>query len=57
MKMPETLTRGEQNLYLLQSLIPSKESFFIWCYAADGRLIGCSCPAGIHVRSNHLRMN
>ena len=45
--MPETLTRGEQNLYLLQSLIPSKESFFIWCYAADGRLIGCSCPAGI----------
>ena len=45
--MPETLTQGEQNLYLLQSLIPSKESFFIWCYAADGRLIGCSCPAGI----------
>ena len=44
---PENITRGEQNLYLLQSLIPSGESFFIWCYASDGRLVGCSCPAGI----------
>ena len=45
--MPEALTRGEQNLYLLQSLIPNRESFYIWCYAADGRLIGYSCPAGL----------
>ena len=45
--MSEAMTRGEQNLFLLQSLIPSKESFFIWCYAANGRLIGCSCPSGI----------
>lgn len=45
--MPEALTRGEQNLYLLQSLIPDRESFYIWCYAAEGRLLGGSCPAGI----------
>ena len=42
--MSDIITQGEQNLYLLQSLIPSRESFYIWCSGSDGRLIGTSCP-------------
>ena len=39
------MTRGEQNLVLLQSLIPRNEKFYIWCYHRDGGLSATSCPA------------
>ena len=41
--MSTVVTRAEQNLALLQSLIPSGESFNIWCYTNEGQLLGCSC--------------
>ncbi len=42
--MPQTLTKGEQNLILLNSLIPGNEQFYIWGYNTDGTLINTSCP-------------
>ena len=51
--MSEIMTRAEQNLYLLQSLIPSGESFFLWCYGSDGRLVGCSCQGEIRETLHH----
>ena len=38
------ITRAEQNLMLLQSMIPEGEKLYIWCYDADGRYIASSCP-------------
>ena len=35
--MDQQLTRGEQNLLMLQSLISSSEKFYVWCYDAEGR--------------------
>ncbi len=42
--MPANLTAGEQNLILLESLIPENEKFYIWCYTSDLRCIRTSCP-------------
>ncbi len=42
--MERQMTRGEQNLLLLQSLIPDSEKFFVWCYDRNGSMIATSCP-------------
>lgn len=43
--MDQRMTQGEQNLVLLQSLIPHDEKFYVWCYHRDGSLSATSCPA------------
>lgn len=42
--MERQMTHGEQNLLLLQSLIPDSEKFYVWCYDRDGRFVAASCP-------------
>ncbi|MBQ5959303.1 MAG: helix-turn-helix transcriptional regulator [Firmicutes bacterium] len=42
--MDYQLTRSEQNLILLQDLIPENEKFYLWCYGSGGRLISSTCP-------------
>lgn len=42
--MKNSMTRGEENLLLLQSLFPENEKLYAWCYWPDGRLAGTSCP-------------
>ncbi len=42
--MIQGITRAEQNLLLLESLIPGNEQLYIWCVSPDGTLIGSSCP-------------
>lgn len=43
-KLQQFMTRGEQNLLLLESLIPRSEKLYVWSYARDGGLIASSCP-------------
>ena len=38
------MTRGEQNLVLLESLIPASEKLYVWCYDQDGSFVATSCP-------------
>ena len=38
------ITRAEQNLLLLESMIPDSEPFYIWCYNLSGAFIASSCP-------------
>ena len=42
--MASEMTRGEQNLVLFQSLIPTSEKLYVWCYDKDGGFIASSCP-------------
>ncbi|MBQ1377509.1 MAG: helix-turn-helix transcriptional regulator [Lachnospiraceae bacterium] len=42
--MDYQLTRSEQNLILLQDLIPENERFYLWCYGSGGRLLSTTCP-------------
>ncbi len=42
--MEQQMTRGEQNLLLLQSLIPASEKLYVWCYDRDGHFVASSCP-------------
>ena len=42
--MDRNLTRGEQNLLLLESVIPGSERLYIWCYDDSGKQIASSCP-------------
>ena len=42
--MSEILTAGEQNLILLESLLPADEKFYLWCFTAELKCIGTSCP-------------
>ncbi len=42
--MDRQMTRGEQNLVLLQSLFPSGEQVYIWCYDDEGSYVASSCP-------------
>lgn len=42
--MDQQMTRGEQNLLLLQGQIPSNEKIYVWCYQADGAFVATSCP-------------
>ena len=51
--MSTVVTRAEQNLALLKSLIPSGESFHIWCYTNEGQLLGCSCRGVIRETLHH----
>ena len=51
--MNTAITQAEQDLYLLQSLIPSGESFHIWGYSNEGQLLGCSCQGVIRETLHH----
>ena len=42
--MRHGITRGEQNLLLLESMIPSNERLYVWCYDAAGSFLSTSCP-------------
>ena len=42
--MRHGITRGEQNLLLLESMIPSNERLYVWCYDAAGDFLSTSCP-------------
>ena len=53
MNMNAVVTQAEQNLELLQSLIPSGESFYIWCYTHEGQMLGCSCHGAIRQTLHH----
>ena len=53
MRMSTVITQAEQNLVLLQSLIPSGESFHIWGYSNEGQIIGCSCHGVIRETLHH----
>ena len=44
MTIGREMTGGEQQLVLLQRLIPSSEKLYIWCYRRDGSFIASSCP-------------
>lgn len=52
--MHTEITQAEQDLYLLQSLIPSGESFHIWGYSKEGQLLGCSCHGVIRETLHHV---
>ena len=43
--MDRSLTRGEENLLLLESVISSSEKLYVWCYGEGGEGIATSCPA------------
>ena len=38
------MTRAEENLVLLESLMPAGEKFYVWTYDPDGQYIASSCP-------------
>ena len=42
--MYEGISRAEQNLLLLQSVIPDHEHFYVWCYQLSGDFVASSCP-------------
>ena len=42
--MDRRMTQGEQNLLLLQSIIPRTEKLYVWCYGENGARIASSCP-------------
>ncbi|MBQ3724819.1 MAG: helix-turn-helix domain-containing protein [Oscillospiraceae bacterium] len=42
--MASTITQAEQNLQLLQAMIPANEQFYVWCFTREGRCLGTSCP-------------
>ena len=42
--MDQQMTRGEQNLLLLQSLISRDEKLYVWCDDAEGQFVASSCP-------------
>lgn len=46
MELPENLqmTQEEQNLLLLEAIIPANEKFYVWCYKDIGNLVATSCP-------------
>ena len=43
-KMEQRTTEGEQNLLLLQRLIPREEKLYVWCYTNKGEMLASSCP-------------
>lgn len=42
--MDQRMTQGEQNLVLLQRMIPRNEKLYIWCYNRDCSFVATSCP-------------
>ena len=45
--MDGQITRGEQNLLLLEAAIPAGERFYVWCFGPDGQYIDSSCPEAL----------
>ncbi len=41
------ITRREQNLLLLESLMPVDEHLYIWCFDLEGKYIDSSCPTDL----------
>lgn len=42
--MENQMTGAEQNLLLLESLIPKNEKIYVWCYRSNGDFVATSCP-------------
>ncbi|MGX8692982.1 MAG: hypothetical protein ACSW8E_04400, partial [Clostridia bacterium] len=42
--MEQSMTRAEQSLRMLQSVIPGGEKLYVWCYRESGELVASSCP-------------
>lgn len=42
--MDKQMTQGEQNLMLLQSLIPKNEKLYVWAYSPERGPVAVSCP-------------
>lgn len=42
--MENVMTTEEQNLLLLEAMIPSGEKFYVWAYKEDGICVATSCP-------------
>ncbi len=42
--METPMTPEEQNLLLLEGMIPAGEKFYVWCYGESGRCLATSCP-------------
>ncbi len=42
--MGPQMTQSEQNLVLLQSMIPATERLYVWCCRDDGAYVDSSCP-------------
>lgn len=47
------ITRAEQNLLLLQSMIPKDEKLYVWCYNASGEFVASSCPESYQSMLDH----
>ena len=43
--MERSMTQGEQNLLMLESVIPRGEKLYVWCFDEAGNQIASSCPA------------
>ena len=43
-KLRQFMTTGEQNLLLLERVIPSSEKLYVWCCTPEGDFIASSCP-------------
>ena len=42
--MKTRITQAEQNLLLLEKIIPEGEGLYVWAYSLSGNLIASSCP-------------
>ena len=42
--MEPRMTQGEQNLLLLESVIPGGEKLYVWCFDDAGKIVASSCP-------------
>jgi len=42
--MERSMTQGEQNLLMLESVIPRGEKLYVWCFDEAGEQIATSCP-------------
>ena len=51
--MRQGMTKSEQNLILLEALIPRNERLYVWCYGADGEKKGASCPGPLEKALDH----
>ncbi len=52
-RMIPGITHREQNLLLLESLMPVDERLYIWCFDHEGKYIDSSCPADLQGVLNH----
>ena len=42
--MEQSITKGEQNLMMLQDLMPESERIYVWCYTDTGEFVASNCP-------------